>query len=100
MNVDFTSAETTAVINWIETDERRYQHWRDLTRRALTSSGRVGALPKISDALYDAVAKSLPMAEGLAGDLMPRLLVRVNFYEIANALVRDVEETPVAANAA
>ncbi len=99
MNVDFTSGETNAVINWIETDERRYRYWREMAHHAVTSFGQIAALSRVSEALYDAVARTLPESDGLVGDLLPRVLVRVNFYEIAAALIRDAEETSVDAAA-
>jgi hypothetical protein len=98
MMMDFTSAETTAVMGWIEADEARNQLWRELAQRALKTSGRAMAISKLSDALFDAVEETLPHAEGLAGQLVPRVLTRVNFYEIAAALIREVsDETAQAA---
>jgi len=88
MMLDFTSAETTAVIAWIEADEARNQLWHELAQRALRTSGPTMAISKLSDALFDAVEQTLPHTEGLAGQLVPRVLTRVNFYEIAAALVR------------
>jgi len=90
--VDFTSAETTAVINWIESDEQRRRYWLGLAESALARNERTAVIPKISAALYEAVVETLPTVEGLAGDLIPRLLLRVNFYEIAAALVAEVSE--------
>lgn len=89
MIVDFTSAETTTVINWIESDEQRRRYWLALAANALVRNERTSAIPKISAALYEAVAETLPAAEGLAADLIPRLLLRVNFYEIAAALLTE-----------
>jgi hypothetical protein len=89
MMIDFTSAETMAVLEWIEADEARHQLWHELAQRALRTSGRTMAISKLSDALYDAVEQTLPHAEGLAGQLVPRVLTRVNFYEIAAALIRE-----------
>ena len=98
MLMDFTSAETTAVMDWIEADEQRNQLWQELAQRALRSSGRTMAISKLSDALFDAVEQTLPHTEGLAGQLVPRVLTRVNFYEIAAALVREAgNETAQAA---
>src|SRR5258706_7815080 len=98
MLMDFTSAETTAVMDWIEADEQRNQLWHELAQRALRSSGRSIAISKLSDALFDAVEQTLPHTEGLAGQLVPRVLTRVNFYEIAAALIREAgNETAQAA---
>jgi hypothetical protein len=91
--VDFTSAETTTVINWIESDEQRRRYWLALASNALVRNERTAAIPKISAALYEAVVETLPAVEGLAGDLIPRLLLRVNFYEIAAALVAEASES-------
>jgi hypothetical protein len=88
--VDFTSAETTTVINWIESDEQRRQYWLTLAASALIRNERTAAIPKLSAALYEAVAETLPAVDGLAADLIPRSLLRVNFYEIAAALLREV----------
>ena len=93
MIVDFTSAETTTVINWIESDEQRRRYWLALAASALVRNERTAAIPKISAALYEAVVETLPAVEGLAGDLIPRLLLRVNFYEIAAALVAEASES-------
>jgi hypothetical protein len=98
MMMDFTSAETMAVMNWIEADEERNQLWHELAQRALRSSGSAMAISKLSDALFDAVEQTLPQTEGLAGQLVPRVLTRDNFYEIAAALIREVStETAQAA---
>ena len=69
----------------------------DATRSDELRQGR--RAKKISDALYDAVSQTLPSADGLARDLLPGILMRVNFYEIAHALVRDIEQTSTAAAA-
>ena len=66
MIVDFTSAETTTVINWIESDEQRRRYWLALAASALVRNERTAAIPKISAALYEAVAETLPVVEGLA----------------------------------
>jgi hypothetical protein len=87
--VDFTSAETTTVVNWIESDEQRRHYWLALAANALVRNERTAAIPKISAALYEAVVETLPTVDGLAGDLIPRLLLRVNFYEIAAALLTE-----------
>ena len=89
MIVDFTSAETTTVVNWIESDEQRRHYWLALAASALVRNERTAAISKISAALYEAVAETLPAVEGLAADLIPRLLLRVNFYEIAAALLAE-----------
>ena len=89
MIVDFTSAETTTVVNWIESDEQRRHYWLALAANALVRNERTAAIPKISAALYEAVVETLPSVDGLAGDLIPRLLLRVNFYEIAAALLTE-----------
>ncbi len=93
MIVDFTSAETTTVVNWIESDEQRRRYWVGLAASALVRNERTAAIPKISAALYEAVVETLPAVEGLAGDLIPRLLLRVNFYEIAAALIAEASES-------
>lgn len=93
MIVDFTSAETTTVVNWIESDEQRRRYWLALAASALVRNERTAAIPKISAALYEAVVETLPAVEGLAGDLIPRLLLRVNFYEIAAALIAEASES-------
>jgi hypothetical protein len=87
--VEFTSGETTTVINWIEADEQRRHYWLALAASALVRNERTAAISKISAALYEAVAETLPAVEGLAADLIPRLLLRVNFYEIAAALLAE-----------
>ena len=93
MIVDFTSAETTTVVNWIESDEQRRRYWLALAASALVRNERTAAIPKISAALYEAVVETLPAVEGLAGDLIPRLLLRVNFYEIAAALLAEASDS-------
>ena len=93
MILDFTSAETTAVVNWIESNEERRRYWLALAASALVRNERTAAIPKISAALYEAVVETLPTVEGLAGDLIPRLLLRVNFYEIAAALLAEASES-------
>ena len=35
MMVDFTSAETNAVVDWIEADDLRNAQWQQLARRLL-----------------------------------------------------------------
>jgi hypothetical protein len=64
-----------------------------LAASALVRNERAAAIPKISAALYEAVVETLPTVEGLAGDLIPRLLLRVNFYEIAAALLAEASES-------
>jgi hypothetical protein len=85
-----TSGATAAVMSWIESDERRAEHWRARARQALNGTEHAFAIGRLAAALCDEVSDAFPPMDGLASDLLPHLLVRVNYFEIAHALLDEV----------
>jgi hypothetical protein len=97
MALTLTNRETFVVLHWLESDPARITHVRDHARR-LASQDRAIAVPRLSDIIYDALARELPALDGVAAALLQAGLKRVNFYELALALLLETG-VPVEARA-
>jgi hypothetical protein len=98
MALTLTNQETFLVLHWLESDGARISHIRDHAKR-LAHQDRAIALPRLSDIIYDAVENELPALDGMAATLLQAGLNRVNFYELALALLLETG-VPVEARAA
>ena len=92
MALTLTNRETFVVLHWLESDPARISHVRDHALR-LAAQDRAIALPRLSDIIYDTLARELPELEGVASALLQAGLKRVNFYELALALLLEAGAT-------
>ena len=101
MACTFSTRETFAVMQWIEADPQRRGRLQE-RRRQLLKSGIERAIPRMSDAIYSELQQELPKCEGLIAELLKGGLRRVNFLELAHALLQQEEflksEMPAAVN--
>lgn len=92
MALTLTNRETFVVLHWLEADPARISHVRDHARR-LSLQDRAIALPRLSDIIYDTLERELPRLEGVAAALLDAGIKRVNFYELALALLLEAGAT-------
>jgi len=89
--------ETWIVRLWMSNDRDAYVHWRSRTEEVLRESKTKepvgGALGQLADQVRDAIEGqcTIPKAN-LAADLMNAALSRVDWHEVAEALIDDANE--------
>jgi hypothetical protein len=88
MACTLSNRETFVVMCWMDEDPERLERLRTEARRLLRK-GFEEALPRMSDFIYDELRRSLPPTEGVFGALLGSGLSRVNFLELAHALLLD-----------
>jgi hypothetical protein len=98
----FSNRETFAVMQWLEADPLRRKALRERAKK-LMQSGVEYAIPRMSDYIYQELQQELPNLEGITSALLQGGLRKVNFLEIAHALLTSEEvfiapEVPLAAN--
>jgi len=92
-NVDFilpimTSHETVAVMQWLVTDPQHFAHWSKKAEEMVQRYGMEMATHQLSALLCDRVMSDVECAPGLGQTLMEATVRRVNFFELAVALLR------------
>jgi hypothetical protein len=97
-----SNRETFAVMQWLEADPSRRKALR-VHAKKLMHSGVEYAIPRMSDHIYAELQQELPDLQGITAALLQGGLRKVNFLEIAHALVTGEEEfiapeVPLAAN--
>ena len=90
MALTLSNRETFLALQWLESDPARRQHFYEMAAR-LSKRYQEGAIPELSDAIFIALQQDLPKLDGLASDLMSSGLAKVNFYELALALILESE---------
>jgi hypothetical protein len=88
MACTMSNRETFVVMCWMDEDPDRLERFRTEARRLLRK-GLEEALPRMSDFIYDELRRALPATEGVFGALLGSGLSRVNFLELAHALLTD-----------
>lgn len=85
--------ETWAVKLWMDNEESTYKHWRDESRRlARKAIDKDEFLSAMSEALKEGHEQAAPDLDGVWSDLLGAALSEVDWYEIAESFVEDVEE--------
>ena len=85
--------ETWAVKLWMDNEESTYRHWRDESRRlARKALDRDEFLASLADALKDAHNDEAPELDGVWADLLGAALSEVDWHEVAESFVEDVQE--------
>jgi hypothetical protein len=88
MACTLSNRETFVVMCWLDEDPDRLLRLRTEAQRLLRK-GFEEALPRLSDFIYDELRRSLPPADGVFGALLGSGLSRVNFLELAHAVLTD-----------
>jgi hypothetical protein len=97
MALTLSNRETFLALQWLEADEQRRLELRRLAG-ALSKRGQELAIPQLSDAIFGRLQEELPKLDGLAAQLMGSGLAKINFYELALALLLEAESPNKVAN--
>jgi hypothetical protein len=95
MALTLSNRETFLALQWLEADPERREHFRALAAR-LSKRHHEAAIPQLSDAIYSALHADLPQLNGFAADLLQSGMCKINFYELALALILESEPTTTA----
>ena len=90
MALTLSNRETFRALHWLESDPDRREHFRQLASR-LSQRYREAAIPQLSDAIFSRLQEDLPKLDGLASELLSSGLSKINFYELALALILEAE---------
>lgn len=98
----WTNYETWVVKLWIDNEEGPHLYWRDRALEAwdFASDNKPNqfmdrsrnAQQLLADWLKDEHEEALPELQGLAADLLNAAMDEVNWHEIADAMLRDMQE--------
>jgi hypothetical protein len=102
MACTLSNRETFAVMQWLEADNLRRARIRERAHELM----RVGiehAIPKMSNYIFLELQQELPDLDGIMAELLKGGLRKVNFLELAHAVLTGVDEfiapaVPAAAN--
>lgn len=86
MALTVSNRETFAVLDWMDGDPERRQYWRERARK-LSNVDTATAVPSLSNMIYEELSKEMPDLGGVSAELLKSGLYRVNFYELALALL-------------
>jgi hypothetical protein len=86
MACTLSNRETFLVMCWLDEQPERVARMQGEARRLLRK-GFEEALPRMSDLIFDELQRDLPATEGVVGALLSSGLSRVNFLELAHALL-------------
>jgi hypothetical protein len=90
MALTLSNRETFLALQWLESDPARRERFRALAAD-LSKRHHEAAIPKLSDAIFAALQHELPKLDGLAADLLNSGMAKINFYELALALILEPE---------
>jgi hypothetical protein len=94
MALTLSNRETFLALQWLESDPERRSHFRDLAS-TLSKRYQEAAIPQLSDAIFAGLQENLPELDGLASQLLSSGLSKINFYELALALILESESATV-----
>src|SRR5688572_13888000 len=90
MALTLSNRETFLALNWLESEPERHEHFRHMAAR-LSERYREAAIPQLSDAIFSRLQDDLPKLDGFASELLNSGLSKINFYELALALILESE---------
>ena len=99
MACTLSNRETFAVYNWIEMDPARLERFRAHGGR-WKDYGAEFAIPRLINMIYEELSAELPQLEGVAAVIFEGGLARVNFFELAHALLSEDRIVQITAAAA
>jgi hypothetical protein len=86
MALTLSNRETFAVLHWLDAEPARKAAIRAKAEK-LALQDRALAIPKMANVIFEALASELPKLNGVSDALLQAGLNRVNFYELALALL-------------
>ena len=98
MACTLSNRETFVVMCWLDEEPGRLARLQGEGQRLLRK-GFEAALPHLSDLIYDELRRDLPDVDGVVGALLGSGLSRVNFLELAHAILSEVSTPKPAAQA-
>ena len=90
MALTLSNRETFLALQWLESDPARRDHFYQMAAR-LSQRYREAAIPQLSDAIFSSLQEELPKLDGFASELLNSGLCKINFYELALALILEAE---------
>lgn len=89
----YCNYETWVAQLWLSNDESTYAHWRDVAYLALADSddGREAARRMLAAALRRELEDNMPDTSGIYADLLGRAAAHVNWNEIADMWLDDID---------
>ena len=88
MACTLSNRETFVVMCWLDEEPERLTRLQEAAQRLLRR-GFEEALPRMSDMIYDELHHNMPSVEGVVGALLGSGRRRVNFLELAHALLSE-----------
>jgi hypothetical protein len=82
---------TWNVALWIDNDEGWHEMWVERTEELVADHGKEGAVSRLAEELEADLEESKPEVVGVYADLLTWVLEMVDWYEIAEHFVDDVE---------
>ena len=92
MACTLSNRETFLIMSWLDSDPDRLARLQEEARRLLRR-GFEEALPRMSDFIYDELRENLPKVDGVFAALLASGLSRVNFMELAHAMLSMAQTT-------
>lgn len=90
----WSNYETWVVKLWMDNDEGSYDYWRENTEEAYNDAEKRRQFARIAlaDRLENDHREAMPEVTGVFADLLGRAMGRVDWHEIADALLEDFIE--------
>lgn len=97
----WTNYETWLVNLWMDNDSGSYDHWRETAQEVYNDASADSTFTRderaaldLADQIKDSMEECQPEVTGLWADLMNAAMSEVNWHEIAEHLIADVDKEP------
>lgn len=89
----WSNYETRNVKMWIDNEEGSYQFWQETAKECLNcNEDKDAAVYDLTERLKGEIEDNQPSLNGTYGDLLSAAISEVDFWEIAKAMIDDLEE--------
>jgi hypothetical protein len=89
----WTNYETWLIKLWMDNDEGSYHYWQDSAQEAYDDDHE-DAASNLAETLKQIYNDNAPEVSGVYADLLNASLGEVDWHEIAESLLEDVEKEP------